>query len=35
MSGLTLATFDWVSESPRGFGRDVRIRWALEEAGLP
>ena len=35
MSGLTLTTFDWVPEGPRGFVRDVRIRWALEESGLP
>ena len=35
MSGLTLTTFDWVPEGPRGFVRDVRIRWALEEARLP
>lgn len=34
MSGLTLTTFDWVPDGPRGFVRDVRIRWALEEAGL-
>ncbi|HEV7255045.1 MAG TPA: glutathione S-transferase family protein [Mesorhizobium sp.] len=32
---LTLTTFDWVPETPRGFVRDLRIRWALEEAGLP
>lgn len=35
MSDLVLTTFDWVPEPPRGFVRDVRIRWALEEAGLP
>ena len=32
---LTLTTYDWVPESPRGMVRDLRIRWALEEAGLP
>jgi glutathione S-transferase len=32
---LILVTFDWVPESPRGFVRDLRVRWALEEAGLP
>src|SRR3954462_8957665 len=32
---LVLTTFDWVPEMPRGFVRDVRVRWALEEAGLP
>jgi glutathione S-transferase len=34
MSELILTTYDWVPESPRGFVRDVRVRWALEEAGL-
>jgi len=31
---LVLTTYDWVPEAPRGFVRDLRIRWALEEAGL-
>lgn len=35
MTELILTTFDWVPEPPRGFVRDLRIRWALEEAGLP
>jgi glutathione S-transferase len=35
MPELVLTTFDWVPPPPRGFVRDVRIRWALEEAGLP
>lgn len=35
MVGLTLTTFDWVPEAPRGYVRDLRVRWALEEAGLP
>jgi glutathione S-transferase len=35
MSGLVLYTYDWVPEPPRGFVRDLRVRWALEEAGLP
>ncbi len=35
MAELTLTTFDWVPEMPRGFVRDIRVRWALEEAGLP
>jgi len=34
MADLTLTTFDWVPEPPRGFVRDLRVRWALEEAGL-
>jgi glutathione S-transferase len=35
MGDLTLTTFDWVPEMPRGYVRDIRVRWALEEAGLP
>jgi glutathione S-transferase len=35
MSELTITTYDWVPEPPRGFVRDIRARWALEEAGLP
>lgn len=35
MSDLTVVTFDWVPELPRGYVRDVRIRWALEEIGVP
>jgi glutathione S-transferase len=35
MADLTLTTFDWVPEAPRGFVRDFRVRWALEEAALP
>jgi glutathione S-transferase len=31
---VTIWTFDWVPEGPRGFVRDLRLRWALEEAGL-
>ena len=34
MGDLVLTTFDWVPEPPRGFVRDLRVRWALEEAGL-
>ena len=32
---LTVTTYDWVPPPPRGFVRDLRVRWALEEAGLP
>ncbi len=32
---LVLTTYDWVPEAPRGYVRDLRVRWALEEAGLP
>ncbi len=35
MAELILTTFDWVPETPRGYVRDIRVRWALEEAGLP
>ncbi|MDB5600834.1 MAG: Glutathione S-transferase domain [Xanthobacteraceae bacterium] len=35
MGDLVLTTFDWVPEPPRGYVRDLRVRWALEEAGLP
>lgn len=34
MTDLVLTTFDWVPEMPRGLVRDLRVRWALEEAGL-
>src|SRR5690606_4509378 len=26
--------FDWVPDGPRGYVRDLRLRWACEEAGL-
>jgi glutathione S-transferase len=32
---MILTTFDWVPDFPRGYVRDLRVRWALEEAGLP
>ncbi len=35
MTDLTIWTLDWVPEGPRGFVRDLRLRWACEEAGLP
>jgi glutathione S-transferase len=34
MSDIILTTFDWVPEMPRGYVRDLRVRWALEEAAL-
>jgi len=34
MTDLVLTTFDWVPEKPRGYVRDIRVRWALEEAGM-
>jgi glutathione S-transferase len=35
MADLVLTTFDWVPDGPRGLVRDIRVRWALEEASLP
>jgi glutathione S-transferase len=32
---IAIWTYDWVPEGPRGFVRDLRLRWAAEEAGLP
>ncbi|TYL89249.1 glutathione S-transferase family protein [Bradyrhizobium rifense] len=34
MPDLTLITYDWVPPPPRGYVRDLRVRWALEEAAL-
>ena len=34
MSELIIWTLDWVPEGPRGFVRDLRLRWACEEADL-
>lgn len=34
MSELVVITYDWVPDGPRGYVRDLRVRWALEEAGL-
>lgn len=34
MSELVIWTLDWVPAMPRGFVRDLRLRWACEEAGL-
>jgi glutathione S-transferase len=34
MSELTIWTLDWAPEGPRGFVRDLRLRWACEEADL-
>jgi glutathione S-transferase len=35
MSEVIIWTLDWVPNGPRGFVRDLRLRWACEEAGLP
>jgi glutathione S-transferase len=31
---ITIWTLDWVPNGPRGFVRDIRLRWACEEAGI-
>jgi glutathione S-transferase len=32
---ITISAFKWVPEFAQGQVRDLRVRWALEEAGLP
>src|SRR4029453_3505174 len=32
---ITISAFRWVPAFARGQVRDLRVRWALEEAGLP
>lgn len=32
---ITISAFAWVPEFAHGLVRDLRVRWALEEAGLP
>jgi glutathione S-transferase len=32
---ITISAFRWVPDFARGQVRDLRVRWALEEAGLP
>src|ERR1700757_2035105 len=32
---ITITAFKWVPDFARGQVRDLRARWALEEAGLP
>jgi hypothetical protein len=32
---ITISAFKWVPDVARGQVRDLRARWALEEAGLP
>jgi glutathione S-transferase len=34
MGPLIIWTLEWVPPGPRGFVRDLRLRWACEEAGL-
>lgn len=35
MSQITVTAFAWVPPFAQGLVRDLRVRWALEEAGLP
>lgn len=35
MSSITVSAYNWVPPVARGLVRDLRVRWALEEAGLP
>ena len=35
MNAITVSAFRWVPPVARGLVRDLRVRWALEEAGLP
>src|SRR3546814_3304138 len=32
---ITITAFKWVPDVAKGQVRDLRVRWALEEAGLP
>lgn len=32
---ITVSAFHWVPDFAKGYVRDLRVRWALEEAGLP
>ncbi len=33
--GICLTAFRWVPDFAQGYVKDLRVRWALEEAGLP
>jgi glutathione S-transferase len=35
MTMIKVSAFRWVPDFARGLVRDLRVRWALEEAGLP
>ncbi len=35
MAKITVTAFKWVPPFAQGLVRDLRVRWALEEAGLP
>jgi hypothetical protein len=32
---ITVTAFKWVPPFAQGLVRDLRVRWALEEAGVP
>lgn len=32
---ITVSCYDWVPDFAKGHVRDLRVRWALEEAGIP
>ena len=34
-AAITVTAFDWVPDFAKGHVRDMRVRWALEEVGLP
>jgi glutathione S-transferase len=34
-AAVRITAFDWVPDFARGYVRDIRVRWALEEAGIP
>ena len=34
-TNVRITAFDWVPDFARGWVRDLRVRWALEEAGVP
>jgi glutathione S-transferase len=35
MTNIRVTTFQWVPPFAQGLVRDLRVRWALEEAGIP
>jgi glutathione S-transferase len=34
-AAVRITAFNWVPDFARGYVRDIRVRWALEEAGVP
>src|SRR4028118_920792 len=34
-ASVCITAFNWVPDFARGWVRDIRVRWALEEAGIP